>query len=155
MIWGSNYQSNLQPIITAQKRAIRLVAGTERLSHTSPLFRELKLLKLPDLLKYNLILVLHASLYGFLPPCIGNKFVRADRPRATRQCLHYSENVQSVSGVAVPNYRHFNYRLFSLFCQAPRIWNNTIASRVPNMQDIPPSKSLFKKCVRLLFLEEY
>ena len=62
VIWGSNYQSNLRPIITAQKRAFRLVAGAGRLAHTSPLFRELKILKLTDLLKYQMILIFHEKL---------------------------------------------------------------------------------------------
>ena len=155
VIWGSNYESNIQPIITVQKRAIRLVAGAGRLSHTSPLFRELKILKLPDLLKYHVILILHDSLCGNLPLIISSKFVLFDRNRATRRNQHFNETVCSVNGAVVPNYRHYNYRIFSLFCQAPRIWNNVIASRVLNMQDIPSSKSLLKKCIKLIFIDKY
>ena len=155
VIWGSNYESNIQPIITVQKRAIRLVAGTGRLSHTSPLFRELKILKLHDLLKYHLILVLHDSLCGNLPLLISSKFALFDRNRPTRQNQHFNETVYSINGDIVPNYRHYNYRLFSLFCQAPRVWNNVIASRVLNMHDIPSSKSLLKKCLTLIFIEKY
>ena len=105
--------------------------------------------------KYHLVLVLHDTLYKYLPRIITSKFALCDRPRATRRKQHFSETVHSVNGSIVPNYRHYNYRLFSLFCQAPRTWNNIIASRVLDMQDIPPSKSLFKKCVKLIFIDEY
>ena len=155
VIWGSNYESNLQPIITAQKRAIRLVGGAGRLAHTSPLFCELKILKLVDLLKYQLILILHEKLYGYLPHVIASKFTLCDKSRATRNKQHFNEVVHSVNGSVVPNYRLHNYRLFSLFCQAPRVWNTIIASKVLDMHDIPPSKRLFKKCIKLIFTDKY
>ena len=73
VVWGSNYNSNLQSLVIAQKRAIRVVAGAGRLSHTSPIFRELKILKLQDLLKYHLLLILHDCLFGHLPSIMSNK----------------------------------------------------------------------------------
>ena len=155
VIWGSNYASSLHPVITVQKRAIRVVAGTGRLAHTSPIFRQLRILKLPDLLKYRILLILHDRLLGHLPPVMSNMFTFYTQSRATRSHQHFSETVHLTNGSVAPNYRHFNYRLFSLFCQAPRVWNNVIASRVANMQDIPRSKGLFKKCVKLLFIDEY
>ena len=155
VIWGSNYASSLHPLITVQKRAIRVVAGTGRLAHTSPIFRQLRILKLPDLLKYCILLFLHDRLLGHLPPVLSNMFTFYTQSRTTRSHQHFSETVHLTNGSVAPNYRHFDYRLFSLFCQAPRVWNNVIASRAANMQDIPRSKGLFKKCVRLLFIDEY
>ena len=103
IIWGSNYDSNLTSVITVQKRAIRLIAGVGRLSHTSPLFRELKLLKLPDLLNKQLLLLLHNCLFGRLPEAISRNFSLHDRSRPTRSVRHFSELITSGSGeVLIP-----------------------------------------------------
>ena len=155
VIWGSNYEANLKPVITAQKRAIRLISGVGRCSHTSPLFRELRLLKLDDLVKYQLLLVLHDYLFGMLPQVLSLKITLYNQVRPSRAVQHFSELINASSGDVVPNYRLHNYRLFSPFCKAPRTWNQIIASRIPNMHDIPPSKCLFKKCLKHIFLDGY
>ena len=155
VVWGSNYETNLKPVITVQKRAIRLVSGVGRCTHTSPLFRDLRLLKVTDLLKFQLLLVLHDWLFGQLPQAISLKFTLHNQVRPSRAVKHFSEQICAPGGIVVPNYRIHNYRLFSPFCRAPRLWNEIIASRIPNMHDIPPSKSFFKKCLKHLFLDEY
>ena len=155
VIWGSNYISNLKPVITAQKRVIRLLAGAGRIAHTSPLFRELRLLKLTDLVNKQLLLILHDYLIGRLPDIMCRKFALHDPARPSRTVRHFSETVTTGDGSMVPNYRLHNYRLFSPFCRAPKTWNQIIASRVPVLRDVPASKNLFKKCILLLFLDEY
>ena len=80
------------------KRAIRLVAGTGRLSRISPVFCELEILKTPDLLKYHVIrFVLHDILWGNLPLIISSKFALFDRNRATRRNQHFNETVYYVN----------------------------------------------------------
>ena len=81
VIWGSNYESTLQPIILLQKRAIRLICGAGRIAHTAPLFRELKVLMVVDLLHYHLLLILHDFLLGKLPQPIATKFNLHQRVR--------------------------------------------------------------------------
>ena len=44
--WGNTYPTNLKPIITLQKKAIRILTFSDYNSHSSPLFLKLKLLKL-------------------------------------------------------------------------------------------------------------
>ena len=155
VIWGSNYQSTLQPVILLQKRAIRLIAGAGRISHTSPLFRELKVLKVADLLSFQLLLVLHDFLRGQLPQPMAVKFNIHQATRNTRSNQHFCEMVRDNNANLLPNYRHCNYLLFTLFCQAPRVWNRTIAPLIPNLQDIPTSKTQFKKCLKIIFIESY
>ena len=155
VIWGSNYESTLQPVIILQKRAIRIIAGAGRISHTSPLFREMKVLKVTDLLRYQLLLILHDFLMGQLPQPMTEKLKLYQPARNTRSNQHFCELVRFGENEILPNYRHVNYLLFTLFCQAPRVWNKTIVPHIPNMQDIPTSKSLFKKCLKFLFVESY
>ena len=155
VIWGSNYETSLQPVILLQKRAIRLIAGAGRITHTGPLFREFKLLKIVDLLKYQLILILHDFLYGRLPHSLARRFNTYEPVRNIRENVHFCEVIYTDNGERIPNYRHKNYLLFTLFSQAPRIWNRTIASLIPDIHDIPSSISLFKKCVKKVFVDTY
>ena len=155
VVWGSNYDTTLHPIVIQQKRAIRLIFGLPFGSHTSPLFKELKLLKLQDLIKSQMLLILHDALFARIPSIIADKFIICPQEPRPRIARHFSEVMVNSRGNPTPNYRRLNYRLFSLFCMAPKIWNTYIASRIPNLNDIPPSKPLFKKCVKLIFTDLY
>ena len=154
-IWGSNYPTTIQPIIVAQKRAARMIAGAPAMAHTSPIFRELRILKFSDLVKYQLLNVLHDFLHDRLPEPIAAKFTLSNPVRFTRISQHFSEQARSSSGHAIPNYKLHNYREFTLFARAPKVWNAVIASRIPDIQDVPFSKSFFKKVVKIIFLDQY
>ena len=48
--WGNTYQTSLQPLIVLQKKAIRIKTFSSFYEHTSPLFKDLNIIKLFDLL---------------------------------------------------------------------------------------------------------
>ena len=48
-IWGNTYNATLKPLITFQKRAIRITTFSKPDKHSEPLFKELEILKLTDL----------------------------------------------------------------------------------------------------------
>ena len=52
-VWGNTFTSLLDPLIKLQKRAVRIIAGAERNSHTSPIFRKLNTLKLRQIYLYS------------------------------------------------------------------------------------------------------
>ena len=155
VVWGSNYETTLKPLVTQQKRAMRLIFGLPPGSHTSPLFRELKVLKLQDLIKNQMLQILHDALFARIPQVIGDKFTLLPQDPQSRNIYHFSEVIINSMGNPIPNYRRLNYRLFCLFCKAPEVWNRTIASHIPDINNIPPSKYLFKKCVKLIFTDCY
>ena len=63
-VWSSCSPSNLQRLITTQKKLIRLIAKSRRLDHTTPLFHQLNLLKLLDLNQLNTLLFVFKSRIG-------------------------------------------------------------------------------------------
>ena len=85
----------------------------------------------------------------------ADRFTVHQSIRKTRVNQHFCELVRADGGEVLPNYRNCNYLLFTLFCQAPRGWNTTIAPCIPNLHDIPASKGLFNKCIKLIFIESY
>ena len=154
-IWGSNYPSNLHPIIVAQKRAVRVIARVPPRTHTATLFRYLNVLKFDDLVRYQMLNILHHFMTGRLPTVIADKFFLHTQLRPTRVSKHFSERSISETGHVTPNYRMCNYRMFSLFCQGPILWNNVIAKNIPDIKDVPLGKSFFKKVIRKLFTDFY
>ena len=48
-VWGSTYPTNLNRLVIPQKRVIRIIDKQRFGVHTSPIFNELKTLKLEDI----------------------------------------------------------------------------------------------------------
>ena len=57
--WGHTSQCHLQPLNVLNKRAIRTICNTTRNAHTTPLFADLKILKLEDLFSYQIGIIMH------------------------------------------------------------------------------------------------
>ena len=53
--WGSASPSTLLPLKRKQKRAIRVISGSEFYAHTQELFKNLKMLKLEDIYKLEVV----------------------------------------------------------------------------------------------------
>ena len=63
VVWGAVCYSNIRPLITAQKRVIRIVTGLNKFDHTHEYFKNLKLLKLNDINLYSCAIFVFTSLY--------------------------------------------------------------------------------------------
>jgi Reverse transcriptase (RNA-dependent DNA polymerase) len=53
IVWGCACQTELNRIVTMQKKAIRLITGSHYLSSTAPLFHNLSLLRFPEINKFQ------------------------------------------------------------------------------------------------------
>ncbi len=53
LAWGNSTQTALRQTTLLQKRAIRLINNAKYNSHTDPLFRGARVMKLTDLLEYQ------------------------------------------------------------------------------------------------------
>ena len=65
--WGNTYPTSLQPLITLQKKAVRIITFSVYNSHSSPLFCKLGLLKLGDLIYLDSALFMY-DYYSNRPP---------------------------------------------------------------------------------------
>ena len=52
--WGNAYQSTLQPFYNLQNKAIRIITFSSFTKHSSPLFKELNIAKLSDIITLQL-----------------------------------------------------------------------------------------------------
>ena len=142
-VWGTNYPSNLKPVILLQKRALRIIGKKPYFAPSNPLFIKYKLLKLPDLVKEQSIMIIFAYLQNRLPLVISELF-KLNASRTTRHSKHLDEP-----------YAATNYRMFSLPCSAPRAWNTTVCKIYKDIQDVPVNKRILKNEVRNLFIQTY
>ena len=57
LVWGLTYETHINPVFLLQKRVIRAIASEHFTSPTTPLFSDLKILKLRDLFQLKLLLL--------------------------------------------------------------------------------------------------
>ncbi len=67
LAWGNANTSVLNKTIMLQKRAIRTITKSAYNSHTDPLFKQMKILKLTDQYKYEAALFMHKYINNRLP----------------------------------------------------------------------------------------
>ena len=77
-IWGNTYKSNLQCIIRAQKRIVRIIGKVHRFEHTNLLFHRFSILKFNDLVRLKISLIVHKAKQNLLPPNLQKRFMVYD-----------------------------------------------------------------------------
>ena len=86
-LWGYAQKQHLKRLSTQQKKAIRYITNAPHNSHTDPLFKSCKILKLPDLIKLHTIKLMHKIIQHTAPPHIQSLFPHRQHnsPPQTRQ----------------------------------------------------------------------
>ena len=65
--WGGAPKSVLQPLITLQKKIVRIITFSSYDSHSEPIFNQLKILNLDKLYKLNLAIIIHKVFTNITP----------------------------------------------------------------------------------------
>ena len=74
-VWGNTYDSYLKPLITLQKRAVRIIANAAFRDDTEPLFKKLKILSISKLHTYFVQLFVFNYNNELLPEIFRDFFV--------------------------------------------------------------------------------
>jgi len=72
--WGNTYNSTLKPLVILQKWAIHIMTFLKPDEHSEPLFKELEIVKLTDLVVLHNALFMHHYYYNLLPSSFENCF---------------------------------------------------------------------------------
>ena len=75
-IWGGACISTLQPLISIQKRALRIICSVSRISASLPLFKSLKMLPIRQIYHLQLIMFVYKFKQGILPDIFNNFFTK-------------------------------------------------------------------------------
>ena len=123
-VWGNTYQSYLDPLVKIQKRALRVISFEKRDSHTDPLFKKSRLLKLNEIYVYSIQLFMFKFHHYKLPLMFYAFFTRNtdihDYPTRQEQHLHVPLTRTHLTSSCVRNmgvkvYNHF-YDILDLNC---------------------------------------
>ena len=142
-VWGSNYPTKTNKLVLLQKRAVRLIDKKPYHFHTKELFIKYKILRFPDLVKEQQVIILLGFLRGTLPCPIHEMFK-----------LHVPVNTRAVQHFEIPR-ALTNYRAFSLSITAPRAWNSIVSKLFKDINEVPKNKFTFKKNVHHYILQQY
>ncbi len=66
-VWGNTYKTSLEKLFLFQKKIVRLISKSDYRSHTAPMFQDLHLLPIYELVNFNTSLFMHKAYYGNLP----------------------------------------------------------------------------------------
>ena len=128
LLWGINYATQLQRVTVLQKRAVRLIHKVFPPSSSEPIFNEYKILKIPDIAKLQMVLVMHKFLINALPRSLQSLYVKEDIVRERRFNKH----------IKVP-FTTRNYRIFTTSVSGPTLWNTICAPHFPSIDDVSNS----------------
>ena len=112
--WGSSTSTHVTSLFMMQKRAVRLISGSQYLAHTDPIFKSLRLLKISDI---NLI---QTAIFMY-------KFKQNILPSYFKQMFQCNMQIHSYNTRISENYHLYNPRITlsyrSIRHKGPDIWH--------------------------------
>ena len=160
LLWGGN-ENTLSKTFTLQKKAIHLISFKDPQEPSSPLFKELELLKLSDIIKLNNILFTHSCLNNQTPPIFQKFFKYKDINNHSINVISTHRNLPGSLEIPPP---HSDTSKNSLQFICPSIWNSThrdLSKKYPDKFNGNPqwikdlSTTALEKILKHHYLEQY
>lgn len=141
IIWGNASNLALNKLTILQKRALRLISHSKFRDHTSPLFKQLKILKLSDIYKFQLGQFVYNCINNLLPKSCSNHIKHYD--------ISHQYPLRTISSImAVP----FRTKLRENYVgvSGPQFWKS-----LPNQITSSVSISSFKIKLKDFLIDKY
>ena len=140
--WGNTYSTTLKPLTILQKRIARIINFADFNAHSSPIFANLGILKLEDLIFLDNALFMHDYYSNQLPSVFSNFF------KSVSEVHHYNTRLASKNKYYLPKART-NYGKFNIRFSGTKVWNS-LEDDIKSM-----NRYLFKKNLKLFLLSKY
>ena len=159
-LWGGN-DNTISKTFTLQKKAICLIAFKDSHEPSSPLFKELKMLKLSDIIKLNNILFTHASLNNQTPPILHSFYKHKQFDNRAINITSTHRNLPGSLKIPPPQ---SDTSKTSLPFICPSLWNlthRTLSKQYPEKYNKDPrwlqniSTSSIKQILKQHYLGQY
>ena len=75
LVWANTYQKNFSRLLILQKRIVRIINKSDNLAHTSPIFKDLYLLKFEDIRKLQISQFMFLIKNNISPSNFQNLFI--------------------------------------------------------------------------------
>ena len=140
--WGSASQTVLKPLITLQKKAIRVMTFSKYNDHSSSLFKTMNIIKFIDLIHYQVCIFMHKFHHNQLPITFSDFFKQVS-------AMHnYNTRHAAKKSYVLPKVKT-NYGLSSIKYKGSQIWNSLDNSKKKG------SLKIFKKSLHDSYIEKY
>ena len=116
LAWSNTYPSTIQPLFILQKRAMRIITFSKFDASSSPLFRNLNIIKLHVLAKLHIAIFIYKFHNRLLPSVFDEFFTPVNKIRK------YNTRHASKMTFSLPKVRT-NYGIFNIRFQGAKIWN--------------------------------
>ena len=127
LLWGtSTYKSNLDRMVILQKKAVRIIKNANYNEHSAPLFKDLSILNISDLIESDLCKFMYKFDRNMLPSRLNNLLTRSYELHG--YSTRYNQDPISIA-------RKMAALDHSFLAKAPNVWKNL-------NKDIKQSKSI-------------
>ena len=147
-VWGQSKTQQVKEISILQRKALRILTFNDRYTPAEPLFKEMKILRLNDIIQIeNSLLVLNET-NNALPEAFNEFFQSANNhhDHNTRDAIHKRINL--------PQVKTTQYGLNSMKYKSAKDWNN-IQQKVTNfnVKENHVSKLKFVNALKIYFFQ--
>jgi len=141
IVWGSCSQTKINSLLLLQKKAVRICNHSSYLAHTTPIFKNLKILTLNDIHTLHTSIFMYKYTTNLLPPSFSNFF-------------NYNANIHSYPTRHSSDFHLHNPKTLiahkSIRHHGPDIWNS-----LPQPLKRMTSLSSFKAATKKSLLSQY
>ena len=118
LLWGLTYPTYFKPVVTLQKRILRIMTFSEPASHSEPLLKSLNLLKFSDIIHLEILSFVYQWSHKITPTCFPDYFkpISSVHSYYTRQSLNENLLVNPVHTT--------QYGIHSLRYTGTTLWNS-------------------------------
>ena len=109
-IWGGAFKTYIDKLFLSQKKLIRIMSHRRRYDHTEPLFKELKLLKMHDIISYQTATFVYRAMNTYQ---IDTGF----------QTMSHNINTRRANHLKLPSCRT-SFAQQNVITRGVKIWNN-------------------------------
>ena len=148
-IWGQTDNKYFNKIKILQNNALRLIAFADSFyDHVTPLYKQLNLLKLRDLVSLKNYLFIHDYFNDKLPECFSNFFF------LTKDIHTYDTRNAAAGSLFLPDCDSVRYGRNSIKISSILSWNN-FTKKFPEIDFLNFPRKTFKKLIVNHFLSSY
>lgn len=115
--WGNTYNTTLDPLFNLQKKVVRLITFSDYRAHSNPLFHDLNILKIKDLVKFQTCILMHDYHHDKLPKVFKMYF------SSTSTKHKYNTRFSSKDNYSLPLVKT-NYGKFNIRFAGAALWNS-------------------------------
>ena len=142
LVWVLTYETHINPVFLLQKRAVRAISFEHYTAPSTPIFSDLKILKLQDLFHLELLSFVYECVNKISPSCFHSFFelVGSVHQYGTRQIIK--------SNIFLTQKNTLQYGLRSVRYCGAKCWNN-----IPVDIKQSPSVSSFRQKIKAFLFE--